>query len=70
MSNPMTLEVAGAERLFNRDQLATAILLRLDNPDNARAVVDALEADHGAEHYEAMRLVMAAQKCIDLGIEP
>lgn len=66
----IAIEVSGAGRVFNRDRLATAILLRYEHPQDARAVVNTLETDYGVEHHEAMRLTIAAQKCIDLGIEP
>lgn len=70
MTGMIRIAVGDTSHLFSRDLLATAILLRLDHPDSARAVVDALELQHGVEHYEAMRLTVAAQKCINDGIEP
>lgn len=70
MSGTIDLHFAGARVRCDRDRLATAILLRLDHPDDVRAVVETLEAEHGVEHYEAMRLAIAASKCITDGIEP
>jgi hypothetical protein len=45
----ITVHVAGASRVFNRDRLRTAYLLRLDHPDDARAVLGALIDDFGIE---------------------
>jgi hypothetical protein len=54
--------------LVDRDQLATAILLTYDH--RPLAVAHTLENDFGVEHYEAIRLTLAARICIDQGIEP
>ena len=66
----ITVHVAGAPRVFNRDRLHTAYLLRLDHPDDASAVMGALIDDFGIERQEALRLTLGAAACVNNGIEP
>lgn len=61
---------SGAVGTFNRDKLATAYVLLLDNRDNVRGVVDALTAEQGMDHTEATRYTIAAHYCIKYDIEP
>lgn len=70
MTATITVHVSGHPRVFNRDRLRTAYLLRLDHPTDARAVLDRLEAEFGFDHFEALRLTLGAAACVTNNIEP
>lgn len=70
MTTTITVHVSGHPRVFNRHRLQIAYLLRLDHPDDARAVLDALETGFGIEHFEALRLTLGAAACVTNNIEP
>ncbi len=67
---PTNVLVAGSPRVFNRDRLRTAYLLRLDHPTDARAVMNRLMSEFGIERQEALRLTLGAAACVNNGIEP
>ncbi len=65
-----TVTVTGAACVFNRTRLRAAYLLRLDHPNDARAVLGALIDEHGYDRQQALRLTLGAAACVNNNIEP
>ncbi|MEU8158088.1 hypothetical protein AB0B94_30915 [Micromonospora sp. NPDC048986] len=62
-----TIEING--RVYDRDQLATAVLVRMDNPD-AAVTADLLMTEHGMSSGLAGELASVAKLCITRNLEP
>lgn len=69
-SATITIHWDGGAQTFDRDLLATAILLHLDIPDDTRAVVDLLVTEYGLSKVDAIYYISGAKVALRKGIEP
>jgi hypothetical protein len=70
MAETITVPFDRSTITVNRDQLATAMLLRMEHDGDQRAVRNALVNDHGVASQDAIYLTVAARICAERGIEP
>jgi hypothetical protein len=65
----IVLELAGVPGVFDRDVLATAVLLRIDEWRDVQVLRRELMDLHDVSRAEAIRHLIAARHCIDNNIE-
>lgn len=70
MTNTISIPFDAGTQTFDRDQLTTAILLRMEHNGDQKAVRTALIEQHGVNPTTATYLTVAARICAERGIEP
>ncbi|MFG2046085.1 hypothetical protein ACGFIW_01475 [Micromonospora sp. NPDC048935] len=70
MANTIRIPFDQGAVMCDRDQLATAILLRMEHNGNQRAIRAALIEQHNINPSDATYLTVAARICAERGIEP
>jgi hypothetical protein len=69
-ASTITIPWDRGSQTFERDMLATAILLDMDRPTDPRGVVDQLVSEYGLSRTDAMYYLAGARVCVRDGIEP